>query len=207
MWKLPEKVKKSRLTAELSRLETFENPKISLEQYVTPPELAASLLHTAEMSGDLEKTLDLGTGTGMLAIGAALLGSEVTAIEKDPEALETARKNAEEAGVRDRIEFIESEVQDTELEKRSFSSVVMNPPFSQHSDQGERFWREASGAASRVYSVSATNRRDSIKRLVEKLGYEVKQLEGFEVKLPATYGFHTQESRKTGIDLIIAEDD
>ncbi|MFB6216919.1 MAG: METTL5 family protein, partial [Candidatus Aenigmatarchaeota archaeon] len=88
---------KTELKKKLSRVEGFSQPRVELEQYVTPPELAADLIHTAYMQGDVEgkEVVDLGTGTGILAIGAALAGAQVTAVEKDSDAIEIARENAE----------------------------------------------------------------------------------------------------------------
>lgn len=54
--------------------------------------------------------LDLGCGSGILAIAAAKLGaSRVVAVENDGMALIYARENAERHGVADRIEFIEGD--------------------------------------------------------------------------------------------------
>jgi ribosomal protein L11 methyltransferase len=51
--------------------------------------------------------LDVGTGTGILAIAAAKLfpGARVAACDTDPEAVEIARQNARLNGVADRIDF------------------------------------------------------------------------------------------------------
>jgi len=51
--------------------------------------------------------LDVGTGTGILAIAAAMLapGAHVEALDTDPEAIEIARENARANGVADRIVF------------------------------------------------------------------------------------------------------
>ena len=194
---------KSELTRELSKVKDFENPRISLEQYITPSWLAADLLHTAKMQGDLDgKIIDLGTGTGMFAIGAALLGAEVTAVEKDPDALEIAEENAEKLGVKEEINFVEKDVGET---NGGYDAVFMNPPFSQHSEEGLKFWEKASEIADKVYSVSPSTGREGIKSFIASSSHRVVELEEFEIELPATYGFHTQESRKTSVDLIITE--
>lgn len=50
--------------------------------------------------GRNDRLLDIGAGTGSVAVGAALLapGGSVTAVERNPEALELIRINAEQAG-------------------------------------------------------------------------------------------------------------
>lgn len=196
-------MKKSQLAIKLSKVEEFQQPKISLEQYVTPPQLAADILHTAWMQGDIEgkKVVDLGTGTGIFAIGAALLGAEeVVAVEKDEDALEIARQNAENLGVEDEIRFIRSDIGGFE---ESCDTVVMNPPFSVHSDIDIGFIQKAVELGNAVYSVSHPGARKAIKDFVANSEHVLDTLEEYEISLPPTYGFHTEENRETEIDVLI----
>ncbi len=73
-----------------------------------------------------DKLLDVGTGTGILAIAAAALvpGSRVAAIDVDPQAIEVASANAAINGVSDSIELFEG--QPRELAGREFDVVVAN---------------------------------------------------------------------------------
>ena len=90
------------LVGELQRCETWAKPKVELEQYPTPPEIAAHMLLAAHAEGDLEGRLvaDLGCGGAVLGIGAALLGAEhVLAVDVDEAALEVAAQNIEDAEV------------------------------------------------------------------------------------------------------------
>lgn len=195
---------KSDLKKKLSKVEGFKDPKISLEQYTTPPDLASDVVFTAYMQGDLDgKVLDLGTGTGVLAIGAALLGADVTAADKDPNALDQAQKNAADAGVDEDINFVQSDVKDL---SGSFDTVLMNPPFSQHSDQGEVFWKVATSISDKVYSVTPASGRQGIKSFINSTNHRVVEQSEFRIDLPATYGFHTEESRETMVDFVITED-
>jgi len=58
----------------------------------------------AEVVAPGDRILDVGTGTGILAIAAALLGAgRITALDADPFACEAARENAEANGQADRI--------------------------------------------------------------------------------------------------------
>lgn len=64
-----------------------------------------------ELSGQraLGRVLDMGTGSGVLAIWAAMLGAvRVVGTDLDPVAVETAQRNAQMNGVADRVEIIES---------------------------------------------------------------------------------------------------
>jgi ribosomal protein L11 methyltransferase len=72
--------------------------------------------------------LDLGTGTGILAIAAAAMGVErITALEKNSLAVKTARKNAELNNFGDRIEVIEGDA--AQFLQESYDLVVGNLPF------------------------------------------------------------------------------
>lgn len=92
-------MKQRKLEMLLEEIEGFSDPELELEQYQTPSLLAAEVLHFAYMQGDLDDSVhDLGCGTGILAIGAKVLGArKVVGYDTDPKALELARKNAEKS--------------------------------------------------------------------------------------------------------------
>jgi ribosomal protein L11 methyltransferase len=72
------------------------------------------------------RLLDVGTGTGILAIAAALLapGSRIIAIDVDPKAVEVARENASINGVSSSIEVVEGQAR--EFIGGTFDVVVAN---------------------------------------------------------------------------------
>lgn len=73
--------------------------------------------------GDL--VLDIGTGTGILAIAAAKLGAAViVAFDIDPIAAETASRNATVNGVRDKLEIFAGQLSD--LKPRPFDLILAN---------------------------------------------------------------------------------
>ena len=79
-------------------------------------------------SGRSQSCLDIGTGSGILAIAAAKLGyAPVDAIDSDPEAVRTARANARRNGVAGKIGFRRQDL--TRLPRRSaqqYSLVCAN---------------------------------------------------------------------------------
>ncbi|QKQ98498.1 methyltransferase [Candidatus Nanohaloarchaea archaeon] len=191
---------KTELKKQLSKISDFENPRISLEQYRTPPALAADLLHTAYMQGDIEglKVADLGAGTGMLSLGAALLGAEVVAVEKEDDAVRILEENAKDLGLE--VEIVQEDIEEF---NQDADTVLMNPPFSQHSDIGLKFWEKALEHGDTVYGISPRGLRERIKDFVGNSSHEVLAVEEFSISLPPSYGFHTEESHETEIDLII----
>lgn len=77
---------------------------------------------------DKPRILDLGTGSGCIAITLALEcpSSQVTALEESRAALEIARQNASKSGVD--IEFVRSRWFEA-LDDRQFDIIVTNPPY------------------------------------------------------------------------------
>jgi ribosomal protein L11 methyltransferase len=70
---------------------------------------ALRLLDPRLRAGD--RVADVGAGSGILSIAAALLGARcVLAVEMDPWACQVARENAERNGVLDRIQIVQAEV-------------------------------------------------------------------------------------------------
>lgn len=71
--------------------------------------LCLSLLQSVDVSGG--DVIDLGTGSGVLAIAAVKLGaSNATGVDVDPDALQSARENIARNGVERRAQAIESDV-------------------------------------------------------------------------------------------------
>jgi predicted RNA methylase len=88
--------------------------QVWLEQYPTGPSLAASVILTAlenEHVGRGCTVLDLGCGTGILALACALVESDaVFAIDCDAAALQRAIDNAREEELDDRIHFVQAKL-------------------------------------------------------------------------------------------------
>ena len=91
-------MKKKDLEIALEKVRPFTDPDPGLEQYPTPATIAADIVFSAYAAGDIEgmKVLDLGCGTGMFSIAAALMGAGmVVGYDISESALAVARSNAE----------------------------------------------------------------------------------------------------------------
>lgn len=81
----------------LQQLDVFEKPKISFEQYATSAHIASHMLYNAQTQfNDIEgkSIADLGSGCGILSIGAKMLGAEyVAGFEIDTDAINILHRN------------------------------------------------------------------------------------------------------------------
>ena len=80
---------------------------------------------------EAEQVLELGTGSGAIVLALAKAGvpSEITAIDRDPEALALAKSNADALGLSEQITFFESDwLSDVPVEK-PFDLIISNPPY------------------------------------------------------------------------------
>ncbi|MET1123701.1 MAG: METTL5 family protein [Archaeoglobaceae archaeon] len=182
----------------LERLEGFRNPKIELEQYVTPPKLAAFVLTQAELHGDLSIVADLGCGTGVLAIGAALLGALAFGIDVDVEALKIAASNARRLKVA--VDFVACDVRDLCVSRRV--TTVMNPPFGIQRRHADRpFLEKALEISNVVYTIHSAGSEPFVRRIAEDRGFAVTHVWRFLVPLRRTYSFHERDFKEIAVEV------
>ena len=197
-------MKKKHLAMLLSRLEGFPEPKPELEQYRTPGDVAAELLWLAYSFGDIEgkAVADLGAGTGVLSVGAALLGAgKVYAVEVDAKAVEVAKRNARSLGVEEKIEFVNADV--TEFDRR-VDTVVMNPPFGSQRKHADRpFLLKAFEVADVVYSIHLA--KGEVRNFLEAFSREhnfiPRILTTVYFEIPAQFFFHRKRLERITTDL------
>jgi len=74
-----------------------------------------------------DRVLDMGTGSGVSAILAARVTSDVVGVDINPKAIDCAIANAERNGVSERIRFLDGDVFDPV--EGDFDLIVFDPPF------------------------------------------------------------------------------
>jgi putative methylase len=189
----------------LQRLDGFRKPRAALEQYQTPAPLAARLLFHALMKGDIEGkcVCDLGCGTGVLAIGAALVGAEsVTGIEIDEKAVEVARANADLLDAE--VTFIAADVKDPGLPARAgpCDTVVMNPPFGAQKAHADRpFIDCAITLAPVTYSIFNAGSAQFVKAYTAQKA-EITEKIGGAFPIKRTFAFHTKDVQEIEVEIL-----
>jgi putative methylase len=191
---------KRHLEIQLGKLKILEKPNLKLEQYPISSEAASELLYMAgferrDLGG---RIVDLGTGTGRLAIGASLMGAdEIIGVDIDERALAIARENA--AMARAQVEWVHSDI---EKINGKFDAVIMNPPYgtrTSHADK--RFLEKAFQLAPVTYSIHKSATREYLAQFLTNSGCHVDQIRSMKMKIPHLFEFHAKKRRTVEVDL------
>ena len=198
-------MKLKHLEMTLQRISGYSHPRAALEQYQTPAPLAARLLYHALMKGDIEgKTVcDLGCGTGVLAIGAALLGADgVRGVDSDPQAVKGAIANA--ALLDAEVAFIVADVRDAALPGLldSCDTVIMNPPFGAQKAHADRpFVDLALSIAPVTYSIFNAGSTQFIASYTAGRA-EIDERVGGVFPIKRTFSFHTHDIQEIEVEIL-----
>jgi len=191
---------KRQLEIQLGKLKFLEKPNLKLEQYPVAAEVASELLYLAGFEhSDLNgRVIDLGTGTGRLAIGAALMGAEApVGVDMDERSLDLARENAETAGVE--VEWVQSDIDKV---NGRFDAVIMNPPYGTRTSHADtRFLEKAFQLAPVAYSIHKSATRDFLAQFVKKSNRQVDQVRSMRMEIPHLFEFHEKKREKVEVDL------
>jgi putative methylase len=219
-------IRKLDLERFLTQVKPNPAPKVSLEQYTLSESAAASMLYLAAYTyGDIvgKRVLDLGCGTGRLALGAAFLGAEsVVGVDIDAETLTVAVQNSAEADLKGAVDWV---IGDIDAVIGKFDTVVQNPPFGvQKRAADRRFLEKALEVGCSVYSLHnhplhdrtllsriKANRGQLIQveaspflvRLAEVQGGRVEAVYALPLVIPHMFDFHTREKQDIIIDLYV----
>lgn len=193
-------MKKKDLEIGLEQVPKFTDPDPSLEQYLTPATIAADVLFNAYSNGDISgmKVIDLGCGTGMLSIGAWMLGAgHITGYDASQKALDTA--TAYSKSINADISFVLSDVNNVE---DGADTVVMNPPFGCQTRRADRdFLKKAMEISECVYSFHMAETLDFVKEFAEKHNRKVVHNKVYKYDIPNTFTFHSKE--KHSVDIVV----
>lgn len=187
-------VDKKELELALENTLEIEEPREELEQYTTPPSIAATLLWEAFMRTDItgKTVLDMGCGSLRLGFGALLLGAKrVVGVEIDCRLLKPVMEWLKRNNLNWRVVLVCSDAGYVEL--KNIDTTVMNPPFGVK--PGRRgsdtlFLRKALVFSRSVYSIHKDSPgfrrllRDIIEAFNSRISYISKARYPIRMMLP-----------------------
>jgi len=205
-------MKKSQLEIILSKLKVFQKPQLELEQYPLDGKNASDILWTAFSLKDIEhKTIaDLGCGTGILGIGALLLGAKkVYFIDKSEAAIKIARENLHLAEKEMNLDLIRQAlflVGDVANFSTKVDVVMQNPPFGTKTEHLDKvFLEKAMEIAGKIYTLHKTSTISFIKKLADKNEFQLTNQVDFKFPLKQTMHFHRQKIKMIDVSMLRIE--
>jgi putative methylase len=221
-------VRKLELELLLSQIAPHPSPKPSLEQYTIPADVAATMLHIAAYShgGIVDKTvLDLGCGTGRLALGAAFLGAkQVVGVDIDKDAVKVAFENSVRTNLKEKVQWVAGDI---DAVHGNFDAVLQNPPFGVQRRKADRkFLEKALETGKIIYSLHKCPEKDKafikklkasktnvapvapspfLKNFIEGRGGKIKAVYAMIMTIPHMFSFHTKRKHEFVADLYVIE--
>ena len=206
------KISKSGLGIVLSELKDFEKHDLKLEQYSTPPEIAADLLWTAYMNRDIDDKiiLDAACGPGYLGIGALILGAKrVFFVDKSKEAVEILKQNLRfiddkyNLGVGGRSRIILEDIANAgRFIDDKIDVVLQNPPFGTKEKHIDRlFLEKAFSICNIIYSFHKTATKQFVEAIARDYGFRITNIWRYDFRIKHMHKFH--EKKKYIVDVTV----
>tara|TARA_B100000579_G_scaffold195295_1_gene159655 strand:+ start:3199 stop:3792 length:594 start_codon:yes stop_codon:yes gene_type:complete len=185
----------------LSSLSVPRHRSSELEQYSTDGDLAARWLTDIAAFGDLQEgcwAADLGTGNGILGIGAMLMGAgRATLVESDQTACDVAIKNTESMGFMESIEVIRATVGSDQISLGNVDLLICNPPWGRQLFGADRPFFDEIIKTNVPSHLMHSSEAKHIGPIFEDSGWSVERYGEADFSLPATYSHHSRERGKT----------
>lgn len=195
-----------KLEMKLQNLQSFIDPKPELEQYPITPRGASLILSIITNTyNDIQNKIiaDLGCGTGILAIGAALLGAkQVIGVDVDQKQLDIASQNANKFNLEDKIKWIRTDIQNFSI---AVDVIIQNPPFGiQKRDKRDVvFLKKAIEYAKIIYSIHKSGKKSQIylRNIIQNQNALIDAIIPIQILIPHLYNFHKKKQYPVKIDL------
>ncbi len=192
----------------ISSTPKFPNPRVELEQYMTPPRIAAALTVWAFHLGDIFEmdVYDLCAGTGIFSRAALHLGARrVISIEIDHEVLYVGKKHIDQEGFENWFPILSDVLS---FQGKPADTVLMNPPFGMQSKYRDvEFLNSALRLGNIVYSLHWHSEKNEkyLRAWVENQGARVTDSLVFDYELPKQFAFHKKSKKITRLVVLRIE--
>ena len=182
------------LSMSLSRLDVSEQLEVSLEQYVTPGELASRWLFDIQSFGDLPigcRVADLGAGNGILGIGASMMGAgSVKLVEADPKLCKLANANAESMLMTGKYEVCNQVIGEHNLQSEGYDLIISNPPWGRQREGADSAFFEHILASETIAHIMHSANAKHLQKRFEDMNWNVEMYGEADFPLPASYSHH-----------------
>lgn len=201
-------MRRAELERALEAIPRHPAPSPDLEQYRTPPGIAAPLLLLAHADGAIadKRVLDLGCGTGTFTVGAALLGARLaTGVDADAVSVGLAQKAAADLRVQERTWFVVADLADWHPEVGTYDTVVMNPPFGaqKNNKHADRLFVERAAEAVRptgtIWFLAQVRTEGFLASQAKALGASIERVATWPYPLEATMAHHREAARTVDV--------
>ncbi|MFH1066092.1 MAG: METTL5 family protein [Nanoarchaeota archaeon] len=180
------------LAMQLSKLVSVKEKKVKLEQYPTDSEIAAEILWTAFMQGDVENKsiADFGCGNGILGIGSLLLGAKkAMLVDIDNKCINAANDNL-------KILKLKATLLNCDISKLQgrFDTVFQNPPFGTKQEHADKaFLIKAMESADTIYSFHKSSTEKFVNSIAEDNGFHISGKWLFKFPIKQSFEFHKKK--------------
>lgn len=196
-------MRKKNLGIILSKLALRPQTKLKWEGYTLDTKSAVDIAYiAASINNDIyqKKVVDLGCGSGILAITASLLGaSRVLGVDIDKQAIKVAKMNTKKVKA-----LIDLVVGDIECTKGSFDTTLMNPPFGSWTRGMDiRFLKKALEISNVVYSLHKRSEsvRSFLRQKIPKISGRIIRVYEININISKTLRFHKKKQYLVKTDL------
>lgn len=201
---------KKELEIKISQLKGFVKPKKKLEQYITPDNIVAEMVHLAYIQGNIENKIiiDLCSGTGKIAIATSFYKPKmVIGIEKDRDAVRIALENRKLMKAINTY-FVLGDALNLPIKAKKVT-VLQNPPFGiiNKDIKDVDVVKVVSKIADWIYSIHKGGNQKTRNFLVsfyKSVGFNVLIIKEFLFMIPWQFDFHKKPKTKISVDLYVA---
>jgi putative methylase len=196
---------KKELAIFLSKLESFHEPSLQLEQYETPSEIAATWIWDMAMKGEVagKTILDAASGPGILGIGLLLLGAKkIYFVDKDEKVMQICIQNYNKVKENYEIGNAEFIIEDISLFDEQVDIVVQNPPFGtkkKHVDK--KFVETAFRSADIVYSMHKYSTKAFVEAVSKDHGFRIVENWRFDFHIKKQFAHHSKSRKNIDVGL------
>ena len=189
----------------LSKLNSFEEQSMQLEQYATPSSITADWIWQMALKGEIagKTILDAASGPGILGISCLLMGAKhVIFLDKDQAAMQICIDNYNLIKEEYEIGTAEFIIEDITLFDVEVDIVIQNPPFGtkeKHIDK--KFLETAFSVSKIIYSMHKYSTQKFVEAITKDHNFNITHVWRYEFPIKAVHTYHKKPVKYVDVGL------